>query len=101
MIPEFDNFRMIDLLCNTMQSAGHPKTRIEAIVTIIKSMAKSPEQYEQWNRPLEATEVEVMRSFRRPGGRDLAKRALEQFYGAIASHLDVSKDDFLRKAGLN
>ena len=101
MIPEFDNFRMIDLLCNTMQSAGHPKTRIEAVMAIIKSMAKSPEQYEQWNRPLEPAEVDVIWRFRRPGGSDLAKGALEQLYGALASHLNVSKDDFLRKAGLN
>lgn len=81
-----DPFRKLDLIRAALQATGASPADISTILTSIKHTAKSPEDFQRWNKILGDKEIQLLTRILSPGGDKLAAAVLSAMAAAITTH---------------
>jgi hypothetical protein len=84
-------FRRTHLIQAALQQKGAPITFINTFLDKLKQLAKSPEEFDQWNEKLDHQGIQALTMMLGPQGGVLCDAALDGLFATIAQRYGITR----------
>lgn len=86
-------FHRIDFLRVALQIRGAKPLEIDYYVASLKTLARSPQDFDQWNCKLDEKETQLLGFMLTPGGEEVAVELIATFCNTIVSRFNITPEE--------
>ena len=86
-------FHKIDFFRVALQNRGAAPKEIDVILAGLPKLARSKEEFDKWNRKLDARETQLLGFMLTPKGKPLSLEFLQNFSNQIATQFKISSEE--------
>lgn len=94
-------FRRTHLIHAALQQKGAPITFINTFLDKLKGLAKSPEDFDQWNEKLDDKGIQLLTTMLGPKGAPFCDMAIESLFTMITSRYGITRAELEAMARFN
>lgn len=84
-------FRRTHLIQAALQQKGAPLTFINTFLDKLKGVAKSPEEFDQWNEKLDDKGIQLLTVMLGPKGAPYCDLAIDTLFSTITSRYGITR----------